>query len=94
MKIEIEIPEVTDEKSAREAIEILTTPVDQYRAEMLADEYNIRIRRELDTEAGETYYPKGTNVEDTELQYCYRTPDVDEAGNLIEGIWVSSSEMC
>ncbi|UTY64375.1 hypothetical protein ENTB45_194 [Enterobacter phage Entb_45] len=93
--IETRIPLVTDATSARKAIEALLEPVDEGRAEQLMDQYGISMSRG-DYGNGETYYPKGTNAEDNYIEYACRTMDyeLDENGNLTEGVWISSSEMC
>lgn len=93
--IETRIPLVTDVASARKAIEVLLEPVDEARAEALMDKYNISMSRG-DYGNGEPYYPKGTNAEDNYIEYACRTMDygLDENGNLTEGVWISSSEMC
>lgn len=93
-EITTKIPTVTDAQSANEAIKILLEPVDLAAAEELADQYNLRMYRGNDCH-GETYYPKGTNVEENYLEYVCECYDYDvEDGNLVEGIWISSSEMC
>lgn len=93
--VETRIPLITDAASARKAIEALLEPVDEGRAEQLMDQYGISMSRG-DYGNGETYYPKGTNAEDNYIEYACRTMDyeLDENGNLIEGVWISSSEMC
>lgn len=93
--IETRIPLVTDAASARKAIEALLEPVDEARAEALMDKYNISMSRG-EYGNGETYYPKGTNIDYAGIDYAVRCNgyDTDESGNLTEGIWISSSEMC
>lgn len=99
MKFEFEIPEVTDAKSAQEAIKILLEPVGLTEAEEIADKYKLRMYRG-DYGSGETYYPKGTEVEENGLEhscsYYDYDLDTDEEGKeiLANGIWVSSSDMC
>lgn len=98
MKFEFEIPEVTDAQSAREAIKILLEPVGLTEAEELADKFDLTMHRG-DYGSGETYYPKGTDVEDNYLErVCYEqdhdTHEVDGKSVLTYGVWVSSSDMC
>lgn len=93
--VETRIPLITDAASARKAIEALLEPVDEARAEQLMDQYGISMSRG-DYGNGETYYPKGTNPDYAGIDYAVRCNGygVDEYGNLSEGIWISSSEMC
>lgn len=93
--IETRIPLVTGAASARKAIEALLEPVDQFRAEALMDKYGISMSRG-DYGNGETYYPKGTNAENNYIEYACDCNgyDRDADGNLTEGVWISSSEMC
>ena len=93
--VECRIPLITDAASARQAIEALLEPVDEGRAEQLMDQYNIRMSRG-EYGSGETYYPKGTNIDYEGIDYAVRCNgySVDESNNLTSGIWISSSEMC
>lgn len=93
--IEIKIPVVTNAQQASEVIKKLLEPIDEARAEALADEYGICAYKG-EYGCGQTYYPKGTNVEDNYLENIVHTYDigVDENGEITEGVWVSSSEMC
>lgn len=94
--IEIKIPEVTNTQQAREVIKQLLEPVDMRRAEDLADQYGICAYMGEYGDGGKTYYPKGTNAEDNYITYPVERDgvEIDEDGNIKEGIWVSSSEMC
>ncbi|BAQ22791.1 hypothetical protein AU156_gp141 [Edwardsiella phage PEi20] len=93
--IETRIPLVTDAASARKAIEALLEPVDEARAEQLMDKYGISMSRG-DYGNGETYYPKGSNASEYYIEYACSCNgyDLDGNGNLTEGVWISSSEMC
>lgn len=94
--IEIKIPTVTNVQQAREVIKQLLEPIDLAGAERLADEYGICAYRGEYGAGGETYYPKGTNADDNGIEYFCEDHDIeiDDNGNLIEGVWISSSEMC
>lgn len=93
--IETKVPVAKDAQSAAKAIEALLNSVDEYKATKIADEYGIcAYRGEYGN--GETYYPKGTNAEENYIdRYAEENGiDIDENGNITEGFWVSSSEMC
>lgn len=94
--IEIKIPVVTNKEQAREVIAKLLEPIDETRAEALADEYQIQAYRGEYGAGGQTYYPVGTNAEDNYLERIVSEYgiDVDKDGNITQGVWVSSSEMC
>lgn len=81
-----EIHELT--KAAEEYVE---TVKDQIAA--LADEGGVQAYWGEYGENGQTYYPKGTDIE--EYYLGWRASEyADEEGKLTQGIWVSSSEMC
>lgn len=94
---EVEVPEYNDYKSAREAISKIMGLVDDIEAEAenIADEMGVSFSTG-DYGNGRTYHPKGTNAEDNGLEYYCNDYDVDldENGNMTEGHWVSSSDMC
>lgn len=81
-----EIQELT--KAAEEYVE---TVKDQIAA--LADEGGVQAYWGEYGENGQTYYPKGTDIE--EYYLGWRASEyADAEGKLTQGIWVSSSEMC
>lgn len=43
--------------------------------------------------SGETYYPKGTDVEKHYIGW-HASQYADDNGILTEGLWIASSEMC
>ncbi|QGZ15154.1 hypothetical protein [Klebsiella phage PhiKpNIH-6] len=94
---EVEVPEYNDYKSAREAIKAVMGLTEQIEAEAeaIADEMGVSFSTG-DYGNGRTYHPKGTNAEDNGLEFYCREyeVDLDENGNMTEGAWVSSSEMC
>ena len=97
-KIEIEIPEYNDQKSARAAVRAIADAMEgQLLGEIagIADEYNFEAHIG-DYGNGQTYYPAGTDVAENYLEHIADSNgvEVDENGWTTEGMWVSSSEMC
>lgn len=96
-KIEIEIPEYNDHKSARAAVRAIAEAMEgQLLGEIagIADEYNFEAHIG-DYGNGQTYYPAGTLIEENYLERVVHEQGIENDGHAItEGMWVSSSEMC
>lgn len=90
--IQIEIPEYNDHKSAAAAIaKLLERSEDiEQAAEVIADEHGVIINTG-DYGYGRTYYPVGYNAH---WLIGHEGVEVDENEKLVEGVWLSSSDMC
>ena len=83
------------ENLIREKTKAAEAQMEKVKAEVanLADQAGVQAYWGEYGENGQTYYPKGTNINDEYLGW--RGSDAaDENGILTQGIWVSSSEMC
>lgn len=89
--IQIQIPEYSDSRSASAAIQKLLAQSSEIEieAEKIADEYQVSFSVG-DYGSGRTYYPKGSAAD----VWGSEGWEQDENGNLVEGQWLSSSEMC
>lgn len=85
-----EIEKLIREKTA--AAEAYAEAVKEEVAE-LADQAGVQAYWGEYGENGQTYYPKGTNINDEYLGWR-GSDNADENGILTQGIWISSSEMC
>ncbi|AVR55320.1 hypothetical protein PSH1140_115 [Enterobacter phage myPSH1140] len=90
--IQIEIPEYNDRKSAAAAIAKLLERSEEIEraAEIIADEHCVTFDVG-EYGNGRTYYPAG---HDAHWLVEYHDLEVDENNKLIEGVWLSSSDMC
>lgn len=90
--IQIEIPEYSDRKSAAAAIAKLLERSEEIEqaAEIIADEHCLTFNTG-DYGSGRTYYPVGY---DAHWLVGYDGVEVDENEKLVEGVWLSSSDMC
>ncbi|QHR72536.1 hypothetical protein [Escherichia phage CLB_P2] len=94
-KIEIEIPEYNDEKSAEKAIYALLGKVDiiESKCEAIADKYGIQFGTG-DYGSGRTYYPVGYECSQWFKDEIENNGGEVENGVVTVGAWVSSSAMC
>lgn len=83
------------EKEIREKTEAAEAIIERLKDEvaLLADEGGVQAYWGEYGENGQTYYPKGTDINDAYLGWR-GSEYADENGILTEGIWISSSEMC
>lgn len=77
------------EKKTKEVEEIIENVKDEIAA--LADEGGV-LAYWGEYGSGETYYPKGTDVE--KYYISWHSEHYSENGKLTQGLWISSSEMC
>lgn len=59
----------------------------------LADEGGVQAYWGEYGDGGQTYFPKGTDIEENYLGW-EASEYADENGKLTEGMWISSSSMC
>ena len=78
-------------KKTKEAEQIIEKIKDEVAE--LADKGGVQAYWGEYGENGQTYYPKGTDIEDNYLGWR-ASEYADEDGKLTEGMWISSSEMC
>lgn len=92
IQIQIEIPEYNDRKSAAAAIAKLLERSEEIEqaAEVIADEHCLTFDVG-DYGNGRTYYPVGY---DAHWLVGHHGVKVDENEKLVEGVWLSSSDMC